>query len=53
LAYRVIAVARTCGRSVSFGGFASGAEYGKSKSGGIGGQRAGIEIRWLVAGPKS
>jgi hypothetical protein len=53
LAYRVVAVTRTCARSVSLGGFGSGAEHGKSESGGACGQRAGVEVRVLIAGPKS
>jgi hypothetical protein len=53
VAYRVVAVTRTCARSVSLGGFGSGAEHGKSKSGGACGERAGVEFRVLIAGPKS
>jgi hypothetical protein len=53
LAYRVVAVTRTCAKSVSLGGFVSGAEHGKSKSGGACGERAGVEFRVLIAGSKS
>jgi hypothetical protein len=53
LAYRVVAVRRTCARSVWLGGFVSGAEHGKSQSGGGCGERAGVEFLVLIAGPKS
>jgi hypothetical protein len=53
LAYRVVAVTRTYARSVSLGGFGSGAEHRKSERGGACGQCAGVEVRVLIAGPKS